>query len=70
MGYYEPLADMYTPSFFRATWVLVALDAGFWSAMDIRNKHLREICEILFSIYYLLAPEKADEKVTVSCYAL
>ncbi|KAH8805019.1 Alpha/Beta hydrolase protein, partial [Xylogone sp. PMI_703] len=68
IGYHEPLANLYSPSFFRATWVLVALDAGFWSAMPIRNKYLREICELLFTAYYLMAPDRADEKVAVrSC---
>jgi acetyl esterase/lipase len=59
----EPLANLYSRSFFRATWITTALDAGFWSAMKIRNKHLRDICSIIFTLYYLLAAEQADEKV-------
>jgi acetyl esterase/lipase len=43
--------------------VTTALDAGFWTAMRIRKKWLRDFCSILFSIYYLIAAEQADEKV-------
>jgi hypothetical protein len=63
LGNHEPLANLYSPEFFRATWVLAALDAGFWSAMRIQNKYIREVCEVLFSVYYLFAPDRADEKV-------
>ncbi|KAI9791846.1 MAG: hypothetical protein M1816_003391 [Peltula sp. TS41687] len=59
----EPLANLYTRSYFRATWFTTALDAGFWSAMRIRRKWLRDIASIIFSIYYLIAAEQADEKV-------
>ncbi|KAH8601892.1 Alpha/Beta hydrolase protein [Bisporella sp. PMI_857] len=59
----EPLANLYTRSYFRATWVTTALDAGFWSAMRIRKKWLRDIASIVFTIYYLIAAEQADEKV-------
>lgn len=59
----EPMANMYDPTYFRATWVLTALDAGFWTAMKIRTKWLRDIASIVFSLYYLVAAEKADEKV-------
>ena len=59
----EPLANLYTKSYFRATWVLTALDAGFWTAMPIRRKWLRDICGPLFTVYYLFAAEQADEKV-------
>ena len=30
----EPLANLYTRSFFRATWITTALDAGFWTAVS------------------------------------
>lgn len=63
----EPLANLYSTSFLRATWITTALDAGFWSAMTIERKQLREICEVLFSLYYLCAPEQADEKVYLKC---
>ncbi|KAI5856051.1 Alpha/Beta hydrolase protein [Tricharina praecox] len=59
----EPLANLYTRSYFRATWVMTALDAGFWTAMRIRRKWLRDACSMVFSVYYLFAAERADEKV-------
>ncbi|PMD45592.1 alpha/beta-hydrolase [Hyaloscypha variabilis F] len=59
----EPLANLYTRSYFRATWVTTALDAGFWTAMRIRRKWMRDICSIVFTMYYLIAAEQADEKV-------
>lgn len=59
----EPLANMYDKTYFRATWVLTALDAGFWTAMKIRQKWLRDVASMAFSIFYLIAAEQADEKV-------
>ncbi|KAI9760021.1 MAG: hypothetical protein M4579_001960 [Chaenotheca gracillima] len=59
----EPLANLYTRSYFRATWVVTALDAGFWTAMRIRRKWVRDIASIVFSAYYLFVAEQADEKV-------
>ena len=59
----EPLANLYSRSYFRATWVMTALDAGFWTAMPIKIKWLRDISSIVFTIYYLIAAEQADEKV-------
>ncbi|KAL7931675.1 Alpha/Beta hydrolase protein [Trichoderma chlorosporum] len=59
----EPMANMYDPTYYRATWILTALDAGFWTAMKIRSKWLRDLASIVFSFYYLVAAEKADEKV-------
>ncbi|KAF2273283.1 alpha/beta-hydrolase [Westerdykella ornata] len=59
----EPLANLYSRSYFRATWVTTALDAGFWSAMRIRRKGLRDFLSIVFSVYYLICAEQADEKV-------
>ncbi|KAK4228303.1 putative hydrolase [Podospora fimiseda] len=59
----DPLANMYDATYFRATWVLTALDAGFWTAMKIRQKWLRDLSSIAFSLFYLVAAEKADEKV-------
>jgi acetyl esterase/lipase len=43
--------------------VTTALDAGFWTAMRIRRKWLRDLASIVFSVYYLIAAEQADEKV-------
>lgn len=57
----EPLANLYDRSFFRATWVTTALDAGFWTAMRIRPAWLRRTCEIGFTLYYLVCAEQADE---------
>ncbi|CCU74920.1 hormone-sensitive lipase [Blumeria hordei DH14] len=59
----EPLANLYTPSYFRATWVTTAMDAGFWTAMRIRRKWLRDLASFVFTLYYLAAAEQADEKV-------
>ena len=59
----EPLANLYSRAYFRATWVTTALDAGFWTAMKIRRKWLRDLASMVFSIYYLFAAEQADEKV-------
>lgn len=59
----EPLAHMYSANFYRATWLLTALDAGFWTAMPIRPMWVRHIASSLFSIYYLLFANQADEKV-------
>ncbi|PUU82075.1 Alpha/Beta hydrolase protein [Tuber borchii] len=59
----EPLANLYSRSYFRATWVMTALDAGFWTAMRIKTGWLRDLCSVAFSLYYLVAAERADEKV-------
>jgi len=59
----EPLANLYNRAYFRATWITTALDAGFWTAMKIRTKWLRDLASMVFSIYYLFAAEQADEKV-------
>lgn len=39
------------------------MDAGFWTAMRIRRKWLRDIASMVFTFYYLIAAEQADEKV-------
>lgn len=57
------MANMYDTTYFRATWVLTALDAGFWTAMKIKTKWLRDLASIAFSLFYLVAAERADEKV-------
>ncbi|KAK9324262.1 Alpha/Beta hydrolase protein [Lipomyces orientalis] len=59
----EPLADLYSRPFFRASWFLTALDAGFWTAMPVKPKAFRDIASILFSVYYLIFADQADEKV-------
>ncbi len=57
------MANMYNATYFRATWMLTALDAGFWTAMKIKKKWLRDIASLLFSVFYMVAAERADEKV-------
>ena len=59
----EPLANLYSRSYFRATWITTALDAGFWTAMKIRRKWIRDLASIIFTAHYLIAAEQADEKV-------
>ncbi|KAF2839575.1 alpha/beta-hydrolase, partial [Patellaria atrata CBS 101060] len=59
----EPLSNLYTRSYFRATWVTTALDAGFWSAMRIKRKWARNFFSLVFSVYYMICAEQADEKV-------
>ncbi|KAJ7772533.1 Alpha/Beta hydrolase protein [Mycena maculata] len=59
----EPLAGLYSPSYYRATWIITGLDAGFATAMSIRTKWIRDISSILFSGYYILYPNEADEKL-------
>ncbi|CAI2172130.1 1482_t:CDS:2, partial [Funneliformis geosporum] len=63
LGAPEPLSRLYSRNFYRATWILTALDAGFWTAMPIRPKFLRDIMSIVFSIYYLIFADQADEKI-------
>jgi hypothetical protein len=53
----------YSPSYYRATWIATGLDAGFATAMNIRPIWLRDICSILFSVYYIIYANEGDEKV-------
>ncbi|KAI8377567.1 Alpha/Beta hydrolase protein [Radiomyces spectabilis] len=59
----EPLARLYKRSFYRATWILTALDAGFFTAMPLKPMWLRHITSLLFSSYYLVFADAAEEKV-------
>ncbi|CAL5869855.1 uncharacterized protein PFLUO_LOCUS4086 [Penicillium psychrofluorescens] len=59
----EPLSNLYSRSFFRATWIATGLDAGFWTAMKIKPKWLRDLASLVFTVYYLIAAERADDKV-------
>ncbi|KAM0720474.1 hypothetical protein Q7P37_004610 [Cladosporium fusiforme] len=59
----EPLAGKYDRNYFRATWVATALDAGFWKAMWIRPRWLRDIASIVGTLYYMVCAEQADEYV-------
>ncbi|KAF8320901.1 alpha/beta-hydrolase [Clavulina sp. PMI_390] len=63
LGSPEPLANLYSPDFFRATWLTTALDAGFATAMPIQPKFLRDIFSMLFFFYYLVYARDADEKL-------
>ncbi|KAI0790793.1 Alpha/Beta hydrolase protein [Abortiporus biennis] len=63
LGAPEPLAQLYSPSYYRATWISTGLDAGFATAMTIRPKWLRDICSVLFSVYYIIYASEADEKL-------
>ncbi|KAG5365964.1 Hormone-sensitive lipase [Yarrowia sp. B02] len=58
-----PFENHYTPSFYRATWVMQALDAGFWTAYPIKNKFCRDILSIVLTFYYLIFSDAANEKV-------
>ncbi len=42
---------------------MTALDAGFWTAMKIRRKWIRDLASVIFTVHYLIAAEQADEKV-------
>ncbi|TBU56379.1 alpha/beta-hydrolase [Dichomitus squalens] len=59
----EPLANLYSPSYYRATWIVTGLDAGFATAMKIKPRWLRDICSIIFAIYYIIYANEADEKL-------
>ncbi|KAF9529187.1 Alpha/Beta hydrolase protein [Crepidotus variabilis] len=59
----EPLARLYSPSYYRATWIVTGLDAGFATAMSIRPKWLRDLSSIVFSAYYIIYAQEADEKL-------
>ncbi|OJJ47143.1 hypothetical protein ASPZODRAFT_151692 [Penicilliopsis zonata CBS 506.65] len=59
----EPMANLYSRSFFRATWIATAMDAGFWTAMRVKPKWLRDLASLVFTVYYLFAAERADDKV-------
>ncbi|PWN27576.1 alpha/beta-hydrolase, partial [Jaminaea rosea] len=59
----EPLARMYSRSFYRVTWIVTALDAGFATALNVKPKWLRDILSMVFSAYYVLYANEADEKL-------
>ena len=58
----DPLARLYKRSYFRGTWILTALDAGFFTAMGIKPTWLRHILSIVFSAYYLVFADDAEVK--------
>lgn len=59
----EPLAAMYSRSFYRVTWIVTALDAGFATAMNVRPVWLRDLLSVIFSAYYIVFANEADEKL-------
>ncbi|GAA6014975.1 hypothetical protein JCM11491_002379 [Sporobolomyces phaffii] len=59
----EPLARLYSRDYYRATWIVTALDAGFATAGQIRWKWVRDIFSLLCTGYYLLFANEADEKL-------
>ncbi|KAJ1907106.1 hypothetical protein LPJ81_000965 [Coemansia sp. IMI 209127] len=59
----EPLREYYSRSFYRATWIFTALDAGFWTAMTVKPKILRDMLSLLFTLYYLVYTDRGIEKV-------
>jgi hypothetical protein len=63
LGYTPLIVSQYSPSYYRATWINTGLDAGFATAMSIRTKWIRDICSVLFSGYYIVYPDQADQKV-------
>ncbi|PCH43792.1 alpha/beta-hydrolase [Wolfiporia cocos MD-104 SS10] len=63
LGAPEPLADLYSPSYYRATWINTGLEAGFATAMSIRPKWLKDLCSVLFSVYYIVYANEAEEKI-------
>lgn len=66
MAIFIPLTYIqYSPSYYRATWIVTGLDAGFATAMSVRPKWLRDVCSIIFALYYIVFAHEADEKVRV-----
>ncbi|GAA5910383.1 hypothetical protein JCM5296_000581 [Sporobolomyces johnsonii] len=59
----EPLARLYSRDYYRATWVVTALDAGFATAMTVKHKWLRDVFSLMCAGYYLLFANEADEKL-------
>ncbi|RCH86716.1 hypothetical protein CU098_006540, partial [Rhizopus stolonifer] len=59
----DPLSRLYKRSFYRATWILTALDAGFFTAMPFKPAWIRHILSLVFSMYYLVFADAAEEKV-------
>ncbi|RKP14439.1 Alpha/Beta hydrolase protein [Piptocephalis cylindrospora] len=57
----EPMARVYSRNFYRASWIFTATDAGFWTAMNIRPIWARHFFSCLFSIYFLVFADQADE---------
>ncbi|KAG9097592.1 hypothetical protein FRC06_007386 [Ceratobasidium sp. 370] len=63
LGSPEPLARLYSRSYYRATWLATGLDAGHATAMSIQPKWLRDLAAMAFSVYYIIYANEADEKL-------
>jgi hypothetical protein len=61
----EPLARMYTRNFYRATFVQTSLTAGHLTAMNLKPAFIKHIAAVLFSLYYFIDADAADEKVNL-----
>ncbi|KZO95543.1 alpha/beta-hydrolase [Calocera viscosa TUFC12733] len=59
----DPLARMYSRAYYRATWIVTSLDAGFATAQTIRPKWVREIAQVILGGYYIFYANEADEKL-------
>lgn len=59
----EIYARHYNRNFYRATWILTALDAGFWTALPVRPAIFRYPISLLLTVWYLFHAEDADIKV-------
>ncbi|CAE7078876.1 unnamed protein product [Rhizoctonia solani] len=63
LGSPEPLARLYSRSYYRATWITTGLDAGHATAMNIQPKWLRDLASMAFSAYYVIYANEADDKL-------
>ncbi|WOO81092.1 Hormone-sensitive lipase [Vanrija pseudolonga] len=61
LGAPDPLANMYSRSYYRATYINTAFDAGFSTAMTIRPKWLKDLSSVVFTFYYLIFASQGDE---------
>jgi hypothetical protein len=59
----EPLARLYSRNYYRATWINTALDAGFATALPMRPKWIRDLFSMIFSGYYLIYANEAEEVI-------
>ncbi len=65
----EPLARMYSRNFYRTTWLVTGLDAGFATAMNIKPKWLRDIMSMVFqhiTSSMLMRPTRSSESIVLS----
>ncbi|KAF9163982.1 hypothetical protein DFQ26_001938 [Actinomortierella ambigua] len=53
----------YTRAYTRSLWVFGALDAGFFTSQHLQPRVLRDAMSVVFTIYYLFFPKRAQEKL-------